>query len=278
MDKAIIFGAFEFVGFYLCKEFLEKGYEVTGILLDHSAKNDVEEKRFEFGRNANFKEKTIEEWGGFEYDDTSNSLIILSLYDLFMGSKEKVLNCEVLNKPLFQNNGNENQLICLLPVQILNQSLHSNEMNDLRPFLEKIKEIRKPIQFYYLPSIFGPWQPNEFVFQKSMLNILKENEEQRQKREWMMDAIFVEDAIKTIIDKIETGGSGKFILESGLTNHWEECANFLKINPQFRQSTEPQELILDDHIIRLTVQNVTPISDSLTMQRDHLKYLQSLFN
>jgi hypothetical protein len=271
MDKATIFGAFEFVGFYFCKEFLERGYEVTGILGDQSAENYTEEKRLEIGRNANFTEKRIE---GLENEDTSNSLIILSLYDLFMGSTEKLLNSQALNKWLFQNRDNHVQIVCLLPIQLLNQSLQSESVNDLRTFLENIEGKGKTLQFYYLPSIFGPWQPSAFVFQKSMLNLFRENEEQNQLREWRMDAIFVEDAVKTMIEKIESDCSGQFLLESGLTNQWEECANFLNIDLKFRQLTEQWQLTLEDHIVRLPVRNRTPIFDSLTRQREHLKHLQ----
>lgn len=273
MDKAIIYGAFEFMGFYFCKGFLEKGYEVTGIHLDDSVENYIEEKKFEIGRNANFTEKSVE---GVDCGDTSNSLIILTLYDLFMGSKEKLLKSQTLNKQLFQNKNNNNQVVCLLPIQLLNRSLESDGVNDLRVFLKNIEGRGEMMQVYYLPSIFGPWQPSTFVFQKSMLNILKENEKQSQSREWKMDAVFVEDAIKTIIEKIELGGTGQFILESGATNQWEECANFLNIDLKFRQIEVQEEVTLGDQIVRLPIRNGTAISDSLTMQKEHLKHLQCL--
>lgn len=275
MDKAVIFGVYEFVGFYLCKELLEQGYEVKGILFNPSTDAYIEEKRLEIGRNANFTEKIIGEWEELEHEDESPSLIIISIYDLFMGYKEKLLNSEAMNKRFFQQidnrKGNQNQIVCLLPIQLLVQSIHSDGINDLRFFLEKLKGMGKGVQYYYLPSIFGPWQPATFFFQKSMLNILKENVEQTDIREWSMDAVFIEDAINTIIKNMKSGNVGHFVLESGLTNQWKECADWLNIDPQFRYLAEREDLILDDHMVRLPVINLTPISDSLTKQREHLK-------
>jgi hypothetical protein len=265
MDKVIIFGSYEFVGFHLCKEFLEKGYEVTGILLDHSKESYIDEKRLEIGRNANFIDKTVYEP---VEEDTTHSLMIFSLYDLFMGSKEKLINSDDLRKIIFKTFDTRNQIAYLLPIQLLSQSYHSQ---DLKLFLENMKEFGENPQFYYLPSIFGPWQPITFLFQKSMLNLLKENDEINTIREWRMDAIYVKDAVKTIMDNMILGNEGHFLLESDVPNHWEDCADFLEIDPQFRGFKGHEKLELGKHIIHLPVKQGTHFADALRMQRKHLK-------
>jgi hypothetical protein len=280
MDKAIVFGVYEFVGFHLSKKLLERGYEVKGILFDSSGCN-VEEKRLEVGRNANLTEKEWENWDGFKFEqeDEKPSLIILSLYDLFMASKEKLLNSETINKWFFlidNKEGHQYQIVCLLPIQLLAISIGQDGLKELRFFLEKIKEQGKNVQYYYLPSIFGPWQPDTFLFQKFMLNNLNENVVLSESREWRKDAVFVEDAIDTMIEKIESGSIGQFVLKSGKSNRWDECADFLNIDPKFRYIAERGDLILDDQIVQLSVKNVTPISDSLTKQKEHLNYLTCL--
>jgi hypothetical protein len=265
MDKAIIFGTYEFVGFHLCQEFLERGYEVTGIFHDYSEESFIDEKRLEIGRNANFTEKII---GEYVVDDASPSLMIFSLYDLFIGSREKLINSEDLRKIILKTVDTRNQIAYLLPIQLLSQSDH---MQDLKLFLEDLKGIGKNPQFYYLPSIFGPWQPVTFLFQKSMLNLLGENSNPNAIREWRMDAIFVKDAVKTLIEKMISGNEGHFLLESGIPNQWEDCADFLKIDPQFRESKGCEELELGEHIIHLPVKQGTPFADALRLQRKHLK-------
>lgn len=269
MDKAIIFGVYGFIGFHLCKEILEKGFEVTGILLDHSNDRYIEEKRLEIGRNANFTEKIIEEWESEDFKDDSQSLIIFSLYDYLIGTKEISSNCKWIWNRMERNLG-QRQVVILLPIQLLAETDHGKEMNEL---IENIRGIRKGLQVYYLPSIFGPWQPETFLFQKSLLNILNEEREENGINEWKMDAIFVEDAVKTLIYNIESEVEGHFLLESGVSNQWDACADLLKIDQPFRQGTRDEDFILSDQIIRLPVKTVTPISEAISKQKKHVEYL-----
>lgn len=269
MDKAIILGAYGFVGFHLCKEILEKGFEVTGILLDHSNDRYIEEKRMEIGRNANFTEKIIEEWEGEDFEDDSHALIIFSLYDYLIGTKEISFNCKCMWY-MMEQNLDQGQFVFLLPIQLLAETDHGKEMNEL---IKNIRGIKKGLQVYYLPSIFGPWQPETFLFQKSLLNILKEEREENGIKEWKMDAIFVEDGVKTLMASIESEAQGHFSLESGVSNQWEACADLLKIDQQFRQGTKDEDFILSEQITRLPVKTITPISEAISKQKKHVEYL-----
>jgi hypothetical protein len=269
MDKAIILGVYGFIGFHLCKEILEKGFEVTGIHLDHSNDRYIEEKRMEIGRNANFTEKIIEEWEGEDFEDDSHSLIIFSLYDYLIGTKEISFNYNCMWNQMKQDL-DKRQFVFLVPIQLLAETDHGKEMNEL---FENIRGIRKGWQVYYLPSIFGPWQPETFLFQKSLLNILKEEREENGIKEWKMDAIFVEDAVKTLMANIESEVEGHFLLESGVNNQWEACADLLEIDQQFRRGTRDEDFILNEQITRLPVEAVTPISEAISKQKKHVDYL-----
>lgn len=60
MDRAVILGTFEFIGFSLCKNLLDQGCEIDGIHFDKEQDDAlIHEKRLTIGRNANFNEKTI---------------------------------------------------------------------------------------------------------------------------------------------------------------------------------------------------------------------------
>jgi hypothetical protein len=54
MDKAIIFGMFDFVNFHVGKTLLNNGIEVKAVNIEEIGNIQfLEEKRFEVGRNAN---------------------------------------------------------------------------------------------------------------------------------------------------------------------------------------------------------------------------------
>lgn len=273
MDKAVIFGAFEFVGFHLCKKLLEIGFEVSGIQFNQQIKNrNLDEKRLEIGRNSNFIEKTMEEWNQqMEEEENCNALNVFSFYDLFMGDREekdieKLLNTLSQRKKRAKN-------VFLLPIQLLTSECQSDNFKDLRNFLNNADEFKKDSQFFFLPTIYGPWQPETFLFQKAMLKILKEQEVTR---EWIGDAIFIDDAIELMIDQINTKKTGQFLLESGRQNGWNECAEFLMIDSKyFRNRSIDKDLRVDEYVIKLPVKKLTPIPYSLTVQKEHLHFFSN---
>ena len=76
MDKVIIVGTYEFIGFQLCLSLLEQGREVIGIHLNTNSKDPfLEEKRFEIGRNSNFTEQDETYFDSFDPLCISDDLI-----------------------------------------------------------------------------------------------------------------------------------------------------------------------------------------------------------
>ena len=56
MDKAIIVGVYEFIGFHLCEALLQEGIEVYGVDLPiDTSDHVVNEKRILIGINSNFQ-------------------------------------------------------------------------------------------------------------------------------------------------------------------------------------------------------------------------------
>jgi nucleoside-diphosphate-sugar epimerase len=262
LDKVCIYGVFEFTGFHLCKSFLEKGFTVDGI---HFDTDDLflEEKRLEVGRNANFSEKSLP-FG------EQNSVTIIPVYDWFMASKEgyKKLLPEVI-----QSLNDDQQIVYLLPIQLLTDLPEDEALEEVRNFIDQTKNIGKCIQYFYLPTIFGPWQPNSFLFQRELLNQINHVNEQIEVREWPFDAIYVEDVLEPIITRIESGEAGSFLIESGIPKSWELCAEILGLEQSFGKGFDDLKLKMDDGIKKITLNEVTPYQTALKAQKEHVSFI-----
>ncbi|MCQ6280972.1 hypothetical protein [Bacillus sp. EB600] len=280
MDKVIIYGVHEFVGFHLCKGFLEKGYCVTGIHFNMEDALFVEEKRLEVGRNANFVEKALQDSDNLSEAESGPAIIIISLYDLLMTYKESALTTKKVFANMVQSLNKQkqtkNQIVYLLPIQLITGSNDLNGIEDVKDFLKETKRKDRSIQLVYLPTIFGPWQPPSFLFQRLLLNQLNKIEEQIVIREWPFDAIFINDALDPMFETIQTGKPGSFLLESGIPESWKRCADFLKIDQSIKSECESVDIKSDEQIVKLSLQNITPYSESLTIQREHISLLRDL--
>lgn len=223
MERTAILGVYDFIAYSLCKYMLNDGVEIEGVHI--SSKHDdyfTEEKRMEIGRNANFSEISFKEW----QTAGTNEHMIISLYEHFHqdGTIEHYMK-GIINK--LENMERKSQtLIMILPAQLaLKYEKLTDSQLDLLRFIEKMNISVLQI---YLPTIYGPWQPEEYFFQQS-LNYL-EGESSIPviaKWEWTHDALYIEDAVETIMDLAESGKEGKYFFASGKTNLWRSCANEL---------------------------------------------------
>ncbi|NRD78417.1 hypothetical protein HPT25_13675 [Bacillus sp. BRMEA1] len=265
MDKAVVLDVFDFVGFHFCKYILNKGYEVKGLSFDgNSDAENMDEKSMEIGRNANFSTHSLLDWTEhFSEQDPITQLFIISIYDLYMLSKDSLSEKKEITDPIiqyFSRMGNRIKLVVFLPIQMY------REINVWSPFFEQTKELVSHVQMFYLPTVFGPWQPEVFLFQQMILGRFKQLEIIQSEREWTRDALFVTDAVKTIYDTIQFGKPGSYLLESGQDNYWEECASYLKMDKSTVKKHRDGWQGLDDSIQKVIVKNLTPLSDSITAQ------------
>src|SRR4051812_42016462 len=202
MDKAIIFGIYDFVGFHMGRTLLNKGLEVIGVHDEESSETSFyEEKRMEVGRNANFREISLTELEAFREDSPTKTTFILSLYDLYMLNKETVFQEQMMSRlqQYIESNHNLTDILFLLPIQILK----SEEAQPLRTVINQATGWGKNNHFYYLPAIYGPWQPATFTFQQALAKI-DDIEIKTNKREWLGDILFVDDAVEAILGSNET--------------------------------------------------------------------------
>lgn len=274
MDKAIIFGMFDFVGFHVGKNLLNKGIEVKGVHIDELDNIDfLDEKRLEVGRNANFIEQSLFEWENSPEDDIGNTRFIFSIYDLFMLKKEQILQDEAVTKPIIQyieDNKNKTNIVFILPIQMLTRTFRGKEIEG---FLSKIKGLVKNIQFLYLPAVYGPWQPLAFLFQQAIVSKFKKTDITNEEREWTNDVLFVDDAIESILDIIENGKPRSYLIESGSNDQWFRCAAYLKIDGNQALINSSASIQGDSRLLKVLVRKVTPISDSIMAQMEHVQRL-----
>ncbi|MFK9094648.1 hypothetical protein [Bacillus salipaludis] len=273
MDKAVILGIYNFISFHFCKTLLNQGVEVVGVQIDELDKSPfLEEKRLEVGRNANFNEHSLTEWEKKRKEDTTQTTLIFSMYDLYMENKEIILQNEQITRPIIQfieENKNNSDIVFILPIQML----RSKQEKTIEAFIEQVRGFRKNIQMFYLPAVYGQWQPPSFLFQQAILSTLFKTDIIKDEREWTGDVLFVDDAIETIIETIETGNHRDSMLESGRKNYWAECAAYLQLNEKIAFDNRDQSLQMDKQIGLVSVKKVTPFADSIDAQIEHVQRL-----
>ncbi|MGG3469813.1 hypothetical protein ABES02_20300 [Neobacillus pocheonensis] len=271
MDKAIIFGVYDFVSFHICKTLLNKGIEVYGIQIEDMEKIQyLDEKRFEVGRNANFVEQSLSQLEKSNIQENPKTTLIFSFFDLYIRNKDDLFQevTESILKYVIENK-TYTELVFILPIQMLRQS----EERIYKSFLEQIRSMVKRIQVFYLPSIYGPWQPASFMFQQAMMLAYQSINISKSEREWTEDTLFVGDAIDCILETMETEETGSYLLESGMKDYWKMCAALLNIEEKLMDSNQLQSFQIKDQIVKIPLKKITPISQSLLKQKENVEQL-----
>ncbi|HEY2420243.1 MAG TPA: hypothetical protein VGI04_02430 [Neobacillus sp.] len=277
MDKAIILNVFDFVSFHVCKTLLERGIEVKGIQVDDCEKGSfADEKKLEVGRNANFEEQSLVTWANKDKRELANTTIIISLYDIFMLFKEPLLQNETIVSHILKVMERSDDVVSIiLPCQMLESPENSSAIMEFHIFLDQALGLRKNLQLLFLPTVYGPWQPETFLFQQSLLTKINRNQESKGIREETMDAIYIDDAIDLMIDIIETGKPGRYLLESGREKQWDRCAAYLNLGEKIVKVDQGEHDY--SNINRISVKNVTSIEESLAKQTEHTLRLYSSY-
>jgi hypothetical protein len=270
MDKAFIFSVYDFVCFHICKTLLNQGIEVRGMYAgENRSETYIDEKRLEVGRNANFEEVD------FLHDDiieinNHKGITFISFYDLFMLDEDSVLQCDRFKERFYQLvNEKSGSLVFLLPVQMLGES-NQKRFLDIREFLNMAGDNNNK-KFVYLPTIYGPWQPSTFLFQHSILCSINKHSEFKGLREATNDAMFIDDAVDSILEIAEKRPPGSYILQTGKKGQWERCAASLNI--EINDSEFPKNFQHKDDVITIKPKRLTSISDSMSIQVNHVKQL-----
>jgi hypothetical protein len=268
LDKVCILGVYQFIGFHLCKRFLESGFSVEGIHLETESDLFLEEKRLEVGRNANFSEQIFP----VAEQNIETDVTIIPIYDWFMTYKES-------KRPFSEiiQNAPKTNFVFLLPIQLLTDS-QDEGMDEIRNFIAQTKNMAQTIQYFYLPTIFGPWQPSSFLFQNELLNQFHQTNESLEIREWPFDAIYIDDLLTPLIEKIESAEPGSFLLESGIPKSWELCTEILQLDKSLGKVFDDVKFKVDDGISKITLKEVTPYQEALMTQKEHVSFMNKMMD
>lgn len=268
MDRAVIVGTFEFIGFSLCKHLLEQGCEIDGIHYNKEKEDAlINEKRLAIGRNANFYEKNYSSWINSKREIVKNDVIFIDIYDLYIKNelaslREKELIEEFLIKNLDGFKDLQVKIAFLLPIQWLKDI--SRTHSRLEDAIDILRENNISVSCFYLPVIYGPWQPKEFSFHQALANIkrVKINE-----REWIHDAIFIEDLICFLSNCSDKLLGESCLLMSSVTGHWQKCADYLSLD--YNNNWDSPDLAKGKVIEKAIVCSVK-YSEGLEKQRSHI--------
>jgi nucleoside-diphosphate-sugar epimerase len=221
MERATILGIYDFIGYGLCRYLLDQGVEISGIHTEGNKKDYfIEEKRLEIGRNANFLEIGLQEWEA----ERAEGILFVALFE----SLQSRQNSDDLLKVLLSDL--ENRQLKKLPTAVILPAYFAQEKADLRQqeasVISLISSWDSNLLTLYLPTIYGPWQPEECFFQQAMFQSSYKNKKIPD-MEWTHDCLYIDDAVKMIKEMAESGLQGQYILSSGEQDKWFQCAEEL---------------------------------------------------
>lgn len=233
MNQAIVFAAQQFLGFEICKGLLNNGCEVIAVDHEQMVNEDSKEKWLEIGRNANVSYHSLKT----EIDLNDQSYIwFIPLYDLFIEEDENlIMDWSVSLQKLYEESKSKiRKIIFINPVKwssnerVVNDKLYKILRNEV------INIDETPIIEYQLPTIFGPWQPMSFLFQQ----IISETESNNFVDD-QTDAIYIEDAVHSILENMDDKFCGKSIyLQSESADIWRKCVLYLSSSYQIPEQSE----------------------------------------
>ncbi|MFT9596330.1 hypothetical protein [Mesobacillus sp.] len=271
MERATILGIYDFIGYSLCRHMLDLGVEIDGI---HQSGNIggyfTEEKRLEIGRNANFSEISLEDWEA----ERAEGFLFVTLFESLQTRNGTNELLEALLSKL------ENRHLKKLPTAVVLPAYFAQENMDLRETETKISRYinnrQSTLLTIYLPTIYGPWQPEECFFQQTMSHSSNNGNKvpDISKWEWTHDCLYVDDAVKTIKEMAESGQQGQYILSSGEQDRWLQCAEELIDQDAAMLRNEVVAPVIKETIQVRTVGENEQISKGLTRQKEHFTRIQ----
>lgn len=151
MERAVIIGVFEYLGFLLCKRILEEGIEVDAVHLSQERHPMAEQRRLEIGRNANFVEWDVEKFNS----STVESGKTIVFMDLMTENKREVAltseNKDRLDEMLKQLSRKNGRVVFFLPFELFSSEspLHSN----FQRLMDDINMRHLSVKTFYLPAL-----------------------------------------------------------------------------------------------------------------------------
>ena len=265
MNDAVVFSVNSFVGFELCRAFLEEGMTVLGC-----DEGDLDEDRLlEIGRNANFMYQSVHPIPMPEHMPTS-SYLVFSFYDDYYHRKEvarKAMKHAVENGFDWK----KHHLIFLYPTIWLDREEKHFLYKEAEEWRKHAEKEEAAVTVFYLPTIFGPRQPSAFLFAKAIADPLFQWENSCIDED-LEDAIYVSDAV-TVINS-QKDQQNIFILENAHPSSWKDIMSLVIKDEELKTALKK---LCQNHS-RMTypfetvqVKNQLPPVEALQKQMIHIK-------
>ena len=271
MERATILGIYDFIGYSLCRHMLDLGVEIIGIQPEGSKEDYyTEEKRLEIGRNANFTEIGLHDWDV----KGAEGFLFVSLFESLLSRN----NIDDLMEALLSKL--EDRHLKRLPTVIILPACFAQENRDLSEAEAKVNMLISSrgsnMLAIHLPTIYGPWQPEECFFQQAISQSLNGDKRVPElgKREWTHDCLYIDDAVKTIKEMAQSGNKGQYILSSGEQNRWLECAGELLGKDIDLLRNEIAAPVIKKSVKYKTVERNEQISKGLSRQKEQFNRIQ----
>jgi hypothetical protein len=271
----LVVGGFEFLCFHLITRFLEQGNFVKCIQLENRHDIFLEEKRLTLGRNSNLVEVTIDEWIKSGLTCETDSLVIVSLFDLFLKKDAERMLSQLeyaTSEWALTDEFRPSEVVLLLPLQL--EQDEASAWKALTQIGKKLIGIMEENGISYhvisLPTLYGPWQPIEYAFQQAFYNDAKNREEiQLSAQEWTYDAIYIDDAVNEIVGLINEEKIETCILKNKNDEQWKKCAEKLGINTRTYQNTNLYNETNSNSLYK-EIDSKVDYEQGLVLQQQHL--------
>lgn len=271
MERAAIIGIYDFIGYSLCRHMLDLGVEVIGIQPE-GTKEDyfTEEKRLEIGRNANFTEIRLRDWDVKE----SEGILYVSLFESLLTRNNTDALLEALISKLEDSDLKSLPAVIILPAYFAQENVGMRGAE--AKMIALISSQDSNLLTFYLPTIYGPWQPQECFFHQVMSQYSNGERKVPDLRtwEWTHDCLYIDEAVKMIKQMAESGNQGQYILSSGEQDRWLQCAGELLGKDIALLRNEAAAPVIRESIKSKTVKGYVQISNGLSRQKEQFNRIQ----
>ncbi|GAE45740.1 hypothetical protein JCM21738_2579 [Mesobacillus boroniphilus JCM 21738] len=174
----------------------------------------------------------------------------------------------------------ENRHLKELPTAIILPAFFAEENMNFREsetkFNRYINNRESTLLTIYLPTIYGPWQPEECFFQQAIAHSSNNGRKvpDIRKWEWTHDCLYIDDAVKMIMEMAESGQQGQYILASGEQDKWLQCARELLGENTALLRNEVEAPVIRDSIQVRTVSQNEQISKALRRQKEQFTRIE----
>jgi UDP-glucose 4-epimerase len=177
MERVVVFGGFDFVGYHLCEELVNEGIET--ILVEHRELTPLQMERFDtIGRNALLVRNKIDGKDSIEeklVDPIDTIFFVYNPYSKSPSNKSKD-KLEELKEAIKLNEVNGAKLILLSAINIDTESFRNYYQELEESIINQTGKANEEYRIIKVPYIYGPWCEDDCLIQKMIISKLQKQQ------------------------------------------------------------------------------------------------------